>query len=64
MTIDLVENLTAEGFTELPVVKLEREGDSWQEHQPDRIAAYQPKLSECDLRFNAGRGPKLGVWRR
>jgi hypothetical protein len=57
MTHDLVNSLTADGFTDLPVVKLEREGDSWQEHQPERIAAYQLKLSECDLRFNAAPGP-------
>ncbi|MDW9570203.1 hypothetical protein GOA98_24530 [Sinorhizobium meliloti] len=36
----------AEGFKDLPVVTLERENESWEGHQPDRIAAYQPRLSE------------------
>lgn len=37
MTHELVERLAAEGFTALPVIKLEREGESWQD--TSRIAS-------------------------
>lgn len=63
VSLDDCKRLMAEGFKDLPVLKLEREGESWEGHLPDRIAAYQPRLSEFKLEFKRARGPTLGVWR-
>jgi hypothetical protein len=38
-----LQKLSAEGFSELPVVKPpERQGKGWEGHRPDLIAAYEP----------------------
>lgn len=64
INLEAAKQLMAEGFTDLPVVKLAREGESWQGHQPDRIAAYQPALTEFHWDTRRARGPSLGVWRK
>ena len=38
--------LVNDGYTELPVVMLERERDSWQGHRPDLIEQYRPAADE------------------
>jgi len=47
-TVKILKELSSEGYSALPVVKLARENDSWQGYRPDRITAYQPRASELD----------------
>ncbi len=62
--LDDILMLHSQGHKIFPVVKLRREGVSWEGHQPARIDEYQPKLSEMKLTFRALPGPRLGVWRK
>ncbi len=59
--IDVLRDLMGQGFTVLPVVRLAREGESWQGHQPERITAYEPRLTE--FRWDTRRCSKRGFGR-
>lgn len=62
-TSSILKELIAEGFTDLPVVKLAREGESWQGHQPDRIESYVPAASELSWKLRRVGSPSR-AWLR